>query len=102
MDRSNDPRLRGFNYGSGWGDAPKPPVYHAAAKLAYDLGRAGRVIMDRAWDLEMKLRSVRLAHYPEEKEAAVARLVAAYAQYEVYLAEAFEKVCEIEGATKAA
>ena len=91
-----------MHHGAGWGDAAKPPVYDAAAKLANDLSRAARVISDRAWALEMKLRAVRLAHSSEEKEAAVFHLAHTYAEYEDYLSQAHEKVCEIEGAIKAA
>lgn len=102
MPKKEDPRIRGFNYGRGWGSAPKPPVYQAAAQLALDLARCARVISDRWWELEMKLRDVRLAGTPEEKERSITALAQAYAQYEAYLSEAVETVCTIEGSRNAA
>ncbi len=102
MNQIIDPRSRGFNYGAGWGTAPKPPVFHAASKLARDLAACARVMSDQAWALEMLLRDVRLAHTAPEKAAAVNRLAIKYAEYEAYLAQALEKVCEVEGARKTA
>jgi len=70
----SDPRELGFNYGRGWGVAPKPPVYLVAAKLARQLGRQLSQMSAQAWALEMALRSVRLATTGVEKAVAIAAL----------------------------
>jgi len=81
MDKMIDPRSIGFNYGSSWGAQPKPPVYHAAMKVAFVLQRQAREISDKAWRLEMVIRNVRLAGTARERTRAVARLEKALADY---------------------
>lgn len=70
----SDPRELGFNYGRGWGAAPKPPVYLQAAKLARQLGQQVSQMSAQAWALEMALRSVQLATTGVEKAVAIAEL----------------------------
>jgi hypothetical protein len=70
-----DPRDLGFNYSTGWGSAPKPPVYLYAMKLARQLGQEVVEKSAQAWALEMALRNVRLATTGAEKAVAVAALV---------------------------
>jgi hypothetical protein len=81
MNLTVDPRTLGFNYGPGWGNAPKPPVYQTAIQIAYVLTRQARVISDAAWKLEIAIRRVRLASSDEEKEMMVAQLEAALEQH---------------------
>ncbi|MDB5580968.1 MAG: hypothetical protein JWR80_6144 [Bradyrhizobium sp.] len=81
MNKMIDPRSLGFNYGSSWGTQPKPPVYHAAVKVAFTLQRQAREISDKAWRLEMVIRNVRLAGTAAERTQAVARLEKALADY---------------------
>lgn len=71
-----DPRMQGFNYGAGWGEGPKPPVYYFASKLVLDMRRQAGEIGAKAWDLEMAIRDVRLATLGAEKSVAIARLEA--------------------------
>ena len=70
----SDPRERGFNYGRGWGTAPKPPVFLNATQLARKLGREVAEKSAQAWALEMALKNVRIATTGAEKAAAVAAL----------------------------
>ncbi|HWA92089.1 MAG TPA: hypothetical protein VG889_18765 [Rhizomicrobium sp.] len=70
----SDPRERGFNYGKGWGSAPKPPIFLHATKLAHQLGQQAMALSARAWALEMALRNVRLATTGVEKVIAVREL----------------------------
>jgi hypothetical protein len=74
---SDDPRERGFNYGKGWGRAPKPPIYQTAANLARHLNAEVAHKSAQAWALEMALRNVRLASTGVEKAMAVSELIAA-------------------------
>ena len=70
----SDPRERGFNYGRGWGAAPKPPVFLHATVLARRLGQEAVEKSAQAWALEMALKNVRIATTGAEKAAAVAAL----------------------------
>jgi hypothetical protein len=70
----SDPRDLGFNYGTGWGSAPKPPIYLLAIKLARRLGQDAVEKSAQAWALEMALRNVRLATTGVEKAVAVVEL----------------------------
>jgi hypothetical protein len=81
MNKMIDPRSLGFNYGSSWGNRPKPAVYHEAMKVAFILQRQAREISDKAWQLEMVIRNVRLAGTATERTQAVARLEKALAEY---------------------
>lgn len=72
----SDPREAGFNYGKGWGSAPKPPIYLEAAKLARQLNKESALISARAWALELALWRVRIATTGVEKAMAVAELFA--------------------------
>ena len=74
MNQIIDPHTLGFNYSSGWGHEPKPPVFHTAMKLCQFFTTQAREASDRAWSLEMALRDVRLATLGCEKASAVARL----------------------------
>lgn len=69
-----DPRMLGFNYSSGWGSGPKPPVYHLAMKVAQALSQHATKMGKNAWELEMAIRDVRLATTGAEKSRAVATL----------------------------
>jgi hypothetical protein len=53
MSEPTDPRTRGFNYSSGWGSEPKPPIYLVAARIARQLGTQARELSTKAWALEM-------------------------------------------------
>lgn len=70
----SDPREAGFNYAKGWGNAPKPPIYLEAAKLARQLNQKSALISARAWALELALWRVRIATTGVEKAIAVAGL----------------------------
>jgi hypothetical protein len=72
----SDPREAGFNYAKGWGSAPKPPIYLAAAKLTRQLNQESALISARAWALELALWRVRMATTGVEKAVAVAELAA--------------------------
>ncbi len=72
----SDPRESGFNYATGWGKAPRPPIYHHAAKLAYRLGQEAALISARAWALELALWRVRIATTGVEKAVAMVALTA--------------------------
>jgi len=72
----SDPRDLGFNYSTGWGSAPKPPVYLHATLIARRLGQEVVERSAQAWALEMALRNVRLASSGVEKAMAVAALAA--------------------------
>jgi hypothetical protein len=76
----SDPREFGFNYGRGWGNAFKPPIYLRAAKLARELGEEAARNSAQAWVIEMALRKVRLASTGAEKAIAVAELTRAVEQ----------------------
>ena len=77
---ADDPRMRGFNYGSPH-PSPMPPVYHTAAKIARMLGQKATEAGQEAWDLEMAIRQVRLAVTAPEKAAATARLADRIVKY---------------------
>lgn len=80
---TDDPRTLGFSYGVGWGGAPKPPIYQTAAKLANALRKQSAGLGALSWELDMRLREVRLATLGCEKAAAVAKL-------KTFLAEHFD------------
>jgi hypothetical protein len=77
----NDPRDKGFNYGSGWGSGPKPPAYATAVILARKLGQRAIEMSRQAWAFEMRLRSIRLASTSVEKIAAVQTLEVELREY---------------------
>ena len=77
---SDDPRMRGFNYGSPH-PSPMPPVYQTAAKIARILGAKATEAGQEAWSLEMALRDVRHAVTAPEKAAATTRLAARMVKY---------------------
>lgn len=62
-----DPRLSGFNYAQGWGNSPKPPLYHQAMSICRALNERIVQLSAQAWQLEMKIRDVRLASSAPEK-----------------------------------
>ncbi len=68
------PRTKGFNYGIGWGSAPKPPIYLSALALARTLTRRAVRMSQEAWVLEMACREVRLASSATEKRIAMDNL----------------------------
>jgi hypothetical protein len=72
----SDPRNNGFNYASGWGPMPKPPIYHRAMHVARELGREAAAKSSRAWSLEMALWKVRIATTGVDKAIAIAELAA--------------------------
>jgi hypothetical protein len=76
-----DPRARGFNYGPGWGTAPKPAIYHTADAIAFVLRNQAGQISKQAWSLDMALRNVRLASTDQEKVRAVVALELEVAKY---------------------
>ena len=67
----SDPRDRGFNYGTGWGSGPKPPLYLEAAKRSRALNAEARASSARAWSLEMALWRGRIATTGVEKAGAM-------------------------------
>lgn len=69
-----DPRMQGFNYGTGWGSDPKPAIYFEGMKIAQALTAEATQKSTEAWALDMVLRDMRLATTPEEKERAVKAL----------------------------
>jgi hypothetical protein len=75
---SESPRANGFNYGTGWGKAPKPPIYFDAVRLSIALDQISHDASARAWRLTTALRAVRLAETPTEKADAVALLSETY------------------------
>lgn len=76
-----DPRQAGYNYGQGWGSAPKPPIYFEGMKRAQVLNEEATQKQSEAWALEMALRDVRLATTDEEKVEAGAALHDAMGKY---------------------
>lgn len=73
----SDPREQGFNYASGWGSAPKPPLYHHASKLARQLGQEAIQKSAQAWQLDLALWKVRIATTGADKAQAMAALAIA-------------------------
>lgn len=65
----------GFNYGRGWGDAPKPPIYQEAMKRCRDLSEEATRMSAKAWALEMALWRVRIATTGPEKAIAMMELL---------------------------
>ena len=78
---TSDPRAAGFNYSTGWGSHPKPPIYLEALRLSRRLNATALDASQRAWTLEMALRDVRLATTGVEKAVAVQALQR-YFEYE--------------------
>lgn len=76
-----DPRMRGFNYSTGWGAEPKPATYLEGIRLCRRLSEEALGKAQEVWALEMALRNVRLATTGVEKGIAVAALHAAMAKY---------------------
>jgi hypothetical protein len=81
-----DPRTQGFNYGTGWGSAPKPPIYIEGMRRAQALSEEANQKQQEAWALEMVLRDVRLATTDQEKAEAVSALTDAMSKYHNQLA----------------
>ncbi|MDR6305226.1 hypothetical protein GGQ85_002946 [Nitrobacter vulgaris] len=79
---NDNPRAKGFNYGIGWGSAPKPPIYDKARELALVFNKIANAAVKKAWALEMAIRTVRLAETETEKRCAVAALIELMLQYE--------------------
>jgi hypothetical protein len=77
-----NPRANGFNYGVGWGQTAKPPIYSEAQQLALVFNGAANIASRKAWALEMAVRTVRLAETPREKECAVSALTELMLQYQ--------------------
>lgn len=77
-----NPRAKGFNYGVGWGPTPKPPIYRKAQELALVFNRIANAASRKAWELEMAIRTVRLAETETEKRCAVSALTELMLQYE--------------------
>lgn len=71
MNEVVNPRAAGFNYGVGWGPAPKPPVYLTAMAKCRELRKIANEASKAAWALEMACRNVRLAETAVDKTAAV-------------------------------
>jgi hypothetical protein len=78
----DNPRAKGFNYGIGWGPSPKPPIYYKAQELALVFNRIASAAVNKAWALEMAIRTVRLAETETEKRCAIAALIELMLQYE--------------------
>jgi hypothetical protein len=76
VEEAVNPRKAGFNYGTGWGSAPKPPIFAAGEALAQRLGAAAIAASRDAWEVDHAVRDVRLAETPEEKTTRVATLTA--------------------------
>lgn len=77
---ANDPRSRGFNYGSPIG-GPNPPFYDIAVKVAFVLGRQASALGQKAWDLEMAIKEVRISCSEAEKAKALRALELALAPH---------------------
>ena len=80
---SIDPRARGFNYGEGWGNAPKPAIYGQAVELARRLGLQAMEASRAAWQAEHAVRAVRLAETDLEKSTAISALTAIVRFYDL-------------------
>jgi len=76
VEQAVNPRAAGFNYGTGWGSAPKPAVFARGEALAKQLGDAAQAASATAWAVEHAVRNVRLAETPDEKRNSVAALTA--------------------------
>jgi hypothetical protein len=77
----SDPRMRGFNYSTGWGSSPKPPPYLHAIQVSRRLNERAAEVAREAWELEMAIREVRIATTGAEKAAAVAALIVLTSKY---------------------
>lgn len=78
----DDPRKYGFNYGAGWGAAPKPAIYYEADKLAERLRAIASEASSKAWAVDHALWSVRIAETEEEKRIAIVALEAVVASHQ--------------------
>ena len=74
MENDNDPRMRGFNYGSTVHAGPNPPIYHTAMAIARELAKEATRTGQHAWALEMAIRDVRHSCTTAEKLTATRRL----------------------------
>jgi hypothetical protein len=79
-------RTRGFNYGEGWGSAPKPAIYDQAVDLARRLGLQAMEASRAAWRVEHAARAVRLAETDLEKSRAISSLTAIVRFYDLSVA----------------
>jgi hypothetical protein len=80
---STNPRARGFNYGEGWGKAPKPAICGQASELARRLGLQALEASRAAWRVEHAVRAVRLAESDLEKSSAISALTAIVRFYDL-------------------
>ena len=76
VEQAVNPRAAGFNYGTGWGSAPKPAIFATGEALAQKLGSAAIAASRDAWEVDHAVRNVRLAETPDEKRNSVAALTA--------------------------
>lgn len=83
----DDPRRRGFSYGTGWGKAQKPTVYHQAEQLARRLGGEAIKASQAAWRVEMATRSLRLAETETERKEAISLLTDLVLEYDLTAAQ---------------
>jgi hypothetical protein len=81
-----NPRAAGFNYGIGWGSAPKPNIYQQGFMLARRLGDQAMEASRIAWSIEMSLRAVRIAETEQERKDAVAALTEKVRKYDLAVA----------------
>ena len=78
---ANDPRDKGFNYSTGWGSDPKPPLYLEAMKKAQELNRVASEASKEAWEMEHALWVVRIATTGVEKAIALSHVADKMAKY---------------------
>lgn len=76
VPKGEDLRRYGFNYGAGWGQEPKPPIYEQAMELADRLRQISQEASQTSWALDHALWRVRIADTPAEKQVAIADLTA--------------------------
>ena len=81
-----DQRVAGFNYGIGWGSAPKPPIFDQGISLAQRLNQQATEASRAAWAVEMRLRAVRLAETEKEKADAIVALTDIVRRYDLAVA----------------
>ena len=86
MNDHPNPRAAGFNYGIGWGRAPKPPIYEQGTLLAQRLGSQAMEASRAAWAVEHALRAVRIAETDKEKTDALAALTEQVRKYDPAIA----------------
>jgi hypothetical protein len=83
MTQQSNPRVAGFNYGIGWGSAPKANIYQQGFMLARRLGDQATEASRIPWSLEMSLRAVRITETDEERKDAVAALTEKVRKYDL-------------------